>query len=547
MVTMFISFVLFLAITSPLRSASKSNHLTLTAGSSLSFKKPNLDVLTSPNDIFSAGFHPVGENAYCFAIWFTEPSHVRSHSRTIVWMANRDKPVNGRSSKLTLLKTGNLVLSDASQISIVRETATFSYSPSQLHLEATGNMVLRTSDDVILWQSFDSPTDTLLPEQPLTRFVKLISSRSQTNFSSGFYKLFFNNDNILCLIYDNNQISSVYWPSLSLLSYVAGRAPSNDSRIAMLDSLGNFSLSDYFIFLSADYGVKIQRILRLDSDGNLGLYSRQNRGENWVVTWQAFKHPCKIHGLCGANSLCRYSPDSGRECSCLPGHRMRNPTDWSYGCEPEFTLSCSKNKSSFLKISNSDFYGYDYGFFLNYTLQDCIDLCLELCDCVGFQYSFHEWRGFLVFNCYPKTILLNGLQAPSSFGNIYLRVPKTHLLSFKKSNEKSGLHCSQNTITTHTKSHANVFVKSMLWFACGVGILEFICVICVRCLLVRAQQSCSEDTGTQALAATGFRRFSFAELKKATRGFAEQIGRGAGGVVYKGTLSDFGIAAIKRL
>ncbi|GMN71102.1 hypothetical protein TIFTF001_051786 [Ficus carica] len=93
---MFISFVLFLAITSPPLSASKADQLTLTAGSSVSAKKPDLDVLTSPTDIFSAGFHPVGENAYCFAIWFTEPSH--NSSRTIVWMANRDKPVNGRSS-----------------------------------------------------------------------------------------------------------------------------------------------------------------------------------------------------------------------------------------------------------------------------------------------------------------------------------------------------------------------------------------------------------------------------------------------------------------
>ncbi|GMN64994.1 hypothetical protein TIFTF001_034055 [Ficus carica] len=553
MVTMIISCLLFLAITySPLLSASKTNHLTLIAGSSLSATKPDLDVLTSPNNIFSAGFHPVGENTYCFAIWFTEPPHIRSRSRTIVWMANREKPVNGRSSKLTLLKTGNLVLSDASQISTtVWETTTFSHSLSQLHLEETGNMVLRNSDGDVLWRSFDSPTDTLLPEQPLTRFGKLVSSRSQTNFSSGFYKFVFDSSNALRLIYDSFQFSSVYWPSPWLQS--TGTAPSSKGPIAMLDSLGNFNSSNGFLISSSDYGVKIQRMLRIDSDGNLRLYSRKNRGEKWAVTWQAFTDPCQIHGLCGANSLCRYSPDSGRECSCLPGHKIRNPTDWSNGCEPQFTLSCSKKEEySFVKISNTDFYGYDYGLFPNYTLQACMDLCLDLCDCMGFQYSYRQWGDPRIFECYPKTILRNGIQEPKFFGDMFLKVPKIHLLSFVNSNDGFGLDCSNNTITTlaittYTKSHANVFVKSMLWFACGVGILEVIFVICVRCLLFRAKQNSDEDTRTRALAATGFKRFSFDELKMATRGFAEEIGRGAGGVVYKGNLSDFGIAAIKRL
>ncbi|PON48868.1 Tyrosine-protein kinase [Parasponia andersonii] len=49
------------------------------------------------------------------------------------------------------------------------------------------------------------------------------------------------------------------------------------------------------------------------------------------------------------------------------------------------------------------------------------------------------------------------------------------------------------------------------------------------------------------LAATGFKRLSFSELKKATQNFSEEIGRGAGGIVYKGTLSDSRVAAIKRL
>lgn len=90
------------------------------------------------------------------------------------------------------------------------------------------------------------------------------------------------------------------------------------------------------MFMSEDYGSRIQRRLRLDYDGNICLYSRKSLGDRWVVTWQAFSNPCKINGICGANCICRYDPVLGRKCSCVPGYKMTNHSDWSYGCEPEF-------------------------------------------------------------------------------------------------------------------------------------------------------------------------------------------------------------------
>ena len=45
----------------------------------------------------------------------------------------------------------------------------------------------------------------------------------------------------------------------------------------------------------------------------------------------------------------------------------------------------------------------------------------------------------------------------------------------------------------------------------------------------------------------GFKIFTYVELKRATKGFTEEIGRGACGAVYKGVLSDKRVVAIKRL
>ncbi|CAJ2632647.1 unnamed protein product [Trifolium pratense] len=88
----------------------------------------------------------------------------------------------------------------------------------ELYLKEDGNLVLRElQGTTILWQSFDFPTNTLLPNQPLTRHTNLVSSRSQSNHPSGFYKLFFDDNNILRLDYDGPDVSSTYWPP-SLLS-----------------------------------------------------------------------------------------------------------------------------------------------------------------------------------------------------------------------------------------------------------------------------------------------------------------------------------------
>uniref|UniRef100_F6GZX4 Bulb-type lectin domain-containing protein n=1 Tax=Vitis vinifera TaxID=29760 RepID=F6GZX4_VITVI len=103
-------FVLVLLLTC--YPSSSETYDTLSEGSSLSVEKSN-DVLISANGIFSAGFYQVGNNTFCFAIWFT-----KSWGATTVWMANHDQPVNGRGSKLSLLRNGNLILTDAGKIMV---------------------------------------------------------------------------------------------------------------------------------------------------------------------------------------------------------------------------------------------------------------------------------------------------------------------------------------------------------------------------------------------------------------------------------------------
>ncbi|XP_061343795.1 putative receptor protein kinase ZmPK1 [Gastrolobium bilobum] len=472
-------------------------------------------------------------------------------------MANRDQPVNGKRSTLSLLKTGNLLLEDAGEF-VVWSTQTSSPSSVELVLSNTGNLVLRetgTSRSVTLWQSFDFPTDTLLPQQQLTRFTKLISSRSDSNHSSGFYNMFFDNDNVISLLYNGPEISSIYWPAPWLVSWEAGRSTYNASRIAVLDSFGNFSSSDNLGFTTSDYGSVLQRRLTLDYDGNVRVYSRKNGTEEWYVSWQAISNPCTIHGICGANSTCAYDPaGSGRKCSCLPGYKPTNGSDWSQGCEPIYNSPCNKSDtgSYFLRVPNSDFYGYDSGFFPNYTFHECLKLCLQSCNCLGIQYKFNTSGGH--FNCYPKTMLLNGYRSPDFLGDIYLKVPAGFLqftlpeALFEESNNT--LCDSSGTILldrTYRTSYEDGKLRLLLWFASASGVLEMMCILLVCCFLVRTGGQSDAYAQGYLPVGTGFRKYGYSELKKASRGFSEEIGRGAAGIVYKGELSDLRVVAIKRL
>ncbi|XP_022752471.1 putative receptor protein kinase ZmPK1 [Durio zibethinus] len=537
----FIIIVLPLILCCPLSSSSFD---ILSEGSSLSVETTD-DILISADGTFSAGFHPIGQNAYSFAIWFNKPSC--SYNCTLIWMANRDHPVNGRQSKLSLIKTGNLVLTDARHI-IVWATNTYSLSPTRLKLYDSGNLVLHDFEGVKLWQSFDSPTDTLLPLQQFNKDSRLVSSRSQINYSSGFFNFYFDTDNVLCLLYDGPEVSSVYWPSPWLLRSEAGRSTYNDTRIAVLDTLGNFSSTDDFTFKSADYGSKIQRRLKLDSDGNIRLYSLSEGGEKWVVSWQAFPQPCLVHGSCGPNSICIFIPNYGRKCSCIPGHKMKKHTDWSLGCKPEFDLSCNESEAGFLKLRHSEFYGYDYGLFPNYTIEQCKNLCLQVCNCKGFQFIAIETIQPYTTYCYPKTQLWNGHREPSYTADFYLKLPKANLSAYKPVKDYK-LECSprvEQLDRTYSKSPERSPLKFVLWSASVIGGIEFFIIFLVWYFLIRTHQD-SCPRGGYHLAAASFRKFVYAELEKATNGFRKEIGRGSGGIVYKGKLSDDRIAAIKRL
>ncbi|KAJ8631805.1 hypothetical protein MRB53_025128 [Persea americana] len=381
---------------------------SLYKGSSLSVEDESNHLISSDSS-FTCGFYKVGTNAYSFSIWVTN-----SIDKTIVWTANRDRPVNGRKSRMWLHPEGTMVINDADD-STIWSANTSTPEVDRAELLNTGNLVLKNPSGRILWQSFDFPTDTLLPLQLITKGKSLLSSRGRGDSSSGFFVLHFDSDNVLRMMYDGPEISSVYWPNPDFDPWGNLRSKFNSSRLAVLDETGLFSSSDNFNFTASDMGLGIIRRLTLDFDGNLRLYSLNESTGLWGVSWAAFAQECNVHGICGRYGVCVYTPKP--TCSCPPGYEVNDPADWNKGCKPKFKTSCDSQQVRFVELPYTDYYGFDLNYTQGISLEECRKICLKDCSCGAFQYR--------VGLCYAKSALFNGRRTPNFPGTIYLKLPKS--------------------------------------------------------------------------------------------------------------------------
>ncbi|XP_010672550.3 putative receptor protein kinase ZmPK1 [Beta vulgaris subsp. vulgaris] len=528
-------------------SSVYSTRNSLSRGSSLTVKDASNtdDFLISPDNTFTCGFYSLGTNAYWFSIWFTN-----SNERTVIWTANRDHPVNRRGSQLSLRHNGVMVLTDFDG-STTWQTNSTVVDVDRAELLNTGNLVIRDNGGNILWQSFDFPTDTLLPHQLFTKNNRLVSRIGPQTFGSGYYNFFFDSDTLLKLIYDGPEVSSIYWPNLFLNVYENGRTNYNSSRIAVLDDTGTFSSSDRLQFTASDSDVggdvMIKRRLTLDYDGNMRVYSLSESSGLWDVTWQALSKPCDVHGVCGRNGICVYTPEP--ICSCPPSYEPTDLSDWSQGCKPRFQRNCSD--SEFVEISHVDYYGFDLANPAAVSYDECRQLCLEDCQCEGFSYRI-TGHG----TCYTKSPLFNGFRSNDFPGNIYLRVPRSivqrlnPVIDLNVSRLDCGINRQgrvvvlPNTYDIRNQRFNWVYLYS---FAIIIGALEVILLVAGWLLLFKKNGlSSSMEDGYRAIS-NQFRSFSYNELKTATRKFKEVIGQGGFGAVYKGILADERLVAVKKL
>ncbi|PRQ32423.1 putative non-specific serine/threonine protein kinase [Rosa chinensis] len=128
------------------------------------------DYLVSKESKFELGFFSPGNSSYRYVgIWY---SQTRVPNKTVVWIANRNNPINDTSGVLTMNRYGELVLyaynMESSPIwstNVSRSVQNVNTSTLSAQLLDTGNLVVFQDDknEIFIWQSFDYPIDTLIP------------------------------------------------------------------------------------------------------------------------------------------------------------------------------------------------------------------------------------------------------------------------------------------------------------------------------------------------------------------------------------------------
>ncbi|KAH0658451.1 hypothetical protein KY289_027199 [Solanum tuberosum] len=514
----------------------------------------------SDNGTFAFGFTPaVGTNdQYQLAIWFAQIPG----DRTLVWSPNINSPVS-KDAILEFGTTGNLLLMDG-------DTTVWASNTSEAGVELAvmsenGNFILYSTNlSTIAWQSFSHPSDTLLPGQSLTVSLELTSSKSPSH--GGYYTLkMLQQPTSLSLALTYN-VPNYYDSSpefYSNFSYWSGPDISNVTGdvTAVLDKAGSFGIvygssSDGAVYVyknDGDYGglssavnqtnsnvPSILRRLTLEVNGNLRLYrwdNDVNGSRQWVPEWAAVSNPCDISGVCG-NGICNLDRSkTNASCTCLPGTSTEG-NDVSCSGNPSVTGKCGpqhENLMSQFKISTvqkTNYYFSESSVIGNYsdkgTLSKCGDACLSNCDCVASVYGLSEEKAY----CWLlRSLEFGGFEDPVS--TLFVKVEANASVSEKPGNS------SDESKSRHDKVLVLPIVLSMT-----VLILLLCCLLYINIHRRRSMRRALE--GSLLLSGAPI-SFSYRDLQCWTNNFSELLGTGGFGSVYKGSLKDATLIAVKKL
>jgi hypothetical protein len=478
----------------------------------------------SSSGLYAFGFYKQG-NGYAVGIFVA-----RIPQKTVVWTANRDNPPVPTNVILNLTSDGRLVLQ--SPQGIVTSIANSPGGATSASMLDSGNFVLYNSDNKTIWQSFEHPTDTLLPSQHLSAGEVLYSSVSDSDQSTGLFRLIMQLDGWLAWY----PIGTPYTIDYGYMSYgVAGEG--NDVTLNLVDD-GHLYLANgtgtIIVNLNSGNSTKgvVLYLLRIDADGILRLYSH-NIGQNgsWSITWFAPDDKCAPKGLCGLNGFCVLI-DQDFGCNCLPGFAFVNQSTKSLGCERNFTAESCKEASvtyTMEAVTNTVWENDNFSVLLSSTQETCKEACLGDCNCEAALFKDGE--------CKKQRLPLRFGRRLQSDSNVALI--------------KVGISTPTLDRIGPKESKKEVRVDILI---ISVSLVAFAFIVLVISGIVMYRYRVWEygmisNNGNIVLSEdVSLRSFTYAELEKVTDGFKEELGRGSFGTVYKGELRNGQkVVAVKRL
>ncbi|XP_048557439.1 G-type lectin S-receptor-like serine/threonine-protein kinase At2g19130 [Triticum urartu] len=538
---------LLCALHAPASSASTATY-SLSPGQSLAGD----DKLVSSGGKFALGFIQIpgsdsnpsgsGGNSTQLGIWF---SLNRVPKLTLVWVANRGgSPVAGAASpELTISGDGNLVIVDRGKVAwSTRADVTANNNNNNrtvLLLLDTGNLVLRSASNAsdVMWQSFDHPTDTLLPgatiglDKVTGRSRRLVSRKNRIDQAPGAYSMELGRSGVVQMLWD---ASVPYWSSGEWNGDYFSSVPEMTARHLIGSTFVNDDREVSFAYHLLDETITMYSFL--DVSGQRKMLVWQDATRDWVTVYVHPTTQCEVHAVCGPFTACDDSAPA--PCSCMKGFSVGSPEDWDLddrstsGCRRNTQLNCASISNGTMVGMADMFYAmpavrlpYNPHSAAGYVASaaECEQVCLSNCSCTAYSFGSggcSMWHGGL------------------------LNVKQRQIDGASSSGDGEILHIRLAAKEFRTRKNNSVVI---ILVAIGAGLNALVILVLVVVLRRTRRNKRYSETLDKIHGGSGLVSFRYSDLRRATRDFSEKIGAGGFGSVFKGSLNDSTTIAVKRL
>ncbi|KAK3129197.1 hypothetical protein QOZ80_6BG0473490 [Eleusine coracana subsp. coracana] len=478
-------------------------------------------------------------------IWFNELPVC-----TPVWFANREHPIADNYIKLVQLKIsgdGGLVVSLSSvderviwsSVGQINRTDTRSINTSAVLLESGNLALVENHSNATIWQSFDDPTDIVLPGakfgwNKVTGLIRrYISKKSLIDPGLGPYVIQLDNNGLVLKRLDPSVVY-FYWSSqkqvlqlIPLINMILNMDPRTTGLLKPI--YVNNTEEEYYAYDMSDNSSSA--FMSLDISGQIMINVWSKAARSWQSVFANPLDPCTPYATCGPFAICR--GNSSPFCDCMEGFTQKSPKDWLFGdrtggCARNTPLGCTSKKN----IKNStDVFHSVARVTLPYapqriddatTQSKCAEFCSGSCSCTAYSYNSSGcsvWHGELL------SVNMNDGIEVNAENVLYIRLAANDLSLLRKNNKKlSNAIVASISITSFMLLMLLVFI--MIW---------------------RKKIKCCGAALHDTRGSTGIIAFRYSDLCHATKNFSEQLGAGGFGTVFKGVLSGLTTIAVKRL